>query len=85
MKPWAQHLAEQGYAVEVPLLPGHGTTWQEMNRTRWDDWYAEVTRAFDKLAAENDVVVVGGPVDGRRAGAPARRRPPRPGRRRRAW
>ena len=60
MKPWARHLAEHGYAVEVPLLPGHGTTWQEMNRTRWEDWYAEVTRAFDKLAAENDVVVAAG-------------------------
>ncbi|WP_246354762.1 alpha/beta hydrolase [Nocardioides ungokensis] len=25
MKPWAHALAERGYAVEVPLLPGHGT------------------------------------------------------------
>ena len=60
MKPWARHLAEHGYAVEVPLLPGHGTTWQEMNRTRWEDWYAEVTRAYDKVAAENDVVLAAG-------------------------
>ncbi|MFC4786605.1 alpha/beta hydrolase [Nocardioides sp. MAHUQ-72] len=60
MRPWAEHLAELGYAVEMPLLPGHGTTWQEMNRTTWADWYAELTRAFDKLAAENDGVVVAG-------------------------
>jgi carboxylesterase len=60
MKPWARHLAEHGYAVEVPLLPGHGTTWQEMNRTRWEDWYGEVSRAYDKLAAENDVVLAAG-------------------------
>jgi carboxylesterase len=60
MKPWARHLAEHGYAVEVPLLPGHGSTWQEMNRTRWEDWYAGVTGAFDKLSAENDVVVAAG-------------------------
>ena len=60
MKPWARHLAEQGYAVEVPLLPGHGTTWQQLNRTRWEDWYGEVGRAFDKLSAENDVVVAAG-------------------------
>jgi len=60
MKPWARHLAEHGFAVEVPLLPGHGTTWQEMNRTRWEDWYAEVTRAFEKLSAENDLVVAAG-------------------------
>lgn len=60
MRPWAQHLADQGYAVELPRLPGHGTTWQEMNRTRWEDWYAEVSRAFDRLKAANDVVVIGG-------------------------
>jgi carboxylesterase len=60
MRPWGDHLAQRGYAVEVPRLPGHGTTWQEMNRTGWDDWYAEVTRAFEKLAAENDAVVAGG-------------------------
>ncbi len=60
MKPWAEHLHSLGYAVEVPRLPGHGTTWQEMNRTSWDDWYAEVTRAFTKLRAENDAVVLCG-------------------------
>ncbi len=60
IRPWGQHLAALGYAVEVPRLPGHGTSWQEMNRTGWSDWYAEVTRAFEKLSAENEAVVVGG-------------------------
>lgn len=60
MKPWGRHLADLGYAVEVPLLPGHGTTWQQMNRTGWDDWYGAVTAAFDRLRADNDAVVVGG-------------------------
>ncbi|MBB6626402.1 alpha/beta fold hydrolase [Nocardioides sp. KIGAM211] len=60
MKPWGEHLAALGYAVEVPRLPGHGTTWQEMNTTRWEDWYAEVSRAFDKLSTENDAVVLAG-------------------------
>ncbi len=60
MRPWAEALAERGYAVELPLLPGHGTTWQQMNVTTWDDWYAEVTRAFDKAVAENDAVAVCG-------------------------
>ncbi|WP_372728569.1 alpha/beta hydrolase [Nocardioides sp.] len=60
MTPWAEHLAERGYAVEVPRLPGHGTTWQEMNTTGWDDWYGEVTAALEKLAAGNDAVVLAG-------------------------
>jgi len=60
MKPWAEHLAAQGYAVSVPRLPGHGTTWQDMNKTTWADWYAEVERAFEALANQVDTVVVCG-------------------------
>ncbi|WP_426244155.1 alpha/beta hydrolase [Nocardioides sp. LHG3406-4] len=60
MRPWGEALAERGYAVEVPRLPGHGTSWQEMNTTTWSDWYAEVSRSFDLLVAGNDSVVVGG-------------------------
>jgi carboxylesterase len=60
MKPWARALAAKGYAVAVPRLPGHGTTWQEMNTTTWDDWYAEVSRSFSALRAENDALVVAG-------------------------
>lgn len=58
--PWGEHLAALGYAVEVPRLPGHGTRWQDLNTTTWADWYAELTRAFEKLSADNDAVVVGG-------------------------
>ncbi len=58
--PWGESLAAHGYAVEVPRLPGHGTSWQQMNKTGWQDWYAEIVRAFDKLDAENDAVVVCG-------------------------
>ena len=60
IRPWGEAMAERGYAVEVPLLPGHGTTWQEMNHTTWQQWYAEVESAFDRLRADNDRVVVGG-------------------------
>ena len=60
MAPWGQYLAEQGYAVEVPLLPGHGTTWEEANTTSYTDWYAAVNRAFDDLREQVDAVVVGG-------------------------
>ncbi len=61
VKPWAYYLHEQaGYTVSVPRLPGHGTTWQEMNKTRWEDWYAEVERAFLALQAAHDEVFVMG-------------------------
>ncbi|WP_367650823.1 alpha/beta hydrolase [Nocardioides sp. zg-1308] len=60
MRPWAQDLAGRGYAVEMPLLPGHGTRWQDCNQVTWGDWVATVDGAFDKLAAENDAVVAVG-------------------------
>jgi carboxylesterase len=49
LRPWAEYLAEAGLAVSLPRLPGHGTTWQEMARTRWEDWYAEIDRAYEEL------------------------------------
>ncbi|GAA5137113.1 alpha/beta fold hydrolase [Alloalcanivorax gelatiniphagus] len=60
MRPWAEDLASRGYAVEMPLLPGHGTRWQDLNKVTWADWVATVEAALDKLAAENDAVVAVG-------------------------
>jgi carboxylesterase len=60
LRPWAEHLAAAGLTVELPRLPGHGTTPQEMNRTGWEDWYAEVDRAFGRLRDRCDEVFVMG-------------------------
>jgi carboxylesterase len=60
LRPWAEYLAERGYSVRLPLLPGHGTTWQEMNHTRWEDWYACVDSAFRELHESCERVVVCG-------------------------
>jgi carboxylesterase len=60
LRQWAEFLADAGLGVSLPRLPGHGTTWQEMNRTRWEDWFAEVDRAFDELQAKSDEVFVMG-------------------------
>lgn len=57
---WAEHLAGQGYAVSAPLLPGHGTTWQDLNTTRWPQWYAAVEDAFTELRSRTTRVVVAG-------------------------
>jgi len=60
MRPWAEYLNEHGYAVSVPLLPGHGTVWNDLQPTTYGDWYAEVERAFEKLRAECDQVFLAG-------------------------
>ena len=60
MRPWGEYLAAQGYTVDVPRLPGHGTSVAECNRTRWDDWYATVERSYLRLRERCDVVFAGG-------------------------
>lgn len=49
VRPWAQHLATQGFSVRLPLLPGHGTDWRDCNRTTWTDWYGAADGAFEEL------------------------------------
>ncbi len=60
MRPWGQYLAAHGYTVDVPRLPGHGTSVAECNRTRWDDWYATIERSYQNLRERCDLVFVGG-------------------------
>ena len=60
MRPWAEHLAAQGCGVLAPRLPGHGTTWQDLDRHGWSDWYGEVQQALADLERDHDTVVVGG-------------------------
>lgn len=60
---WANGLNAAGYRVSVPRLPGHGTRWQDLNRTTWRDWYATVETELSRLATEpggQDGVFVGG-------------------------
>ncbi len=44
----------------MPRLPGHGTTWQDMAHTRWEDWYAEVDRAYEELRGQADEIFLMG-------------------------
>jgi len=60
MRPWAERLAAAGYTVRVPLLPGHGTRWQDLNTTTWQDWYAEIRRSYAELEGRCDAIVAGG-------------------------
>ena len=60
MRPWGERLAERGWTVRVPRLPGHGTRWQDMNITRWQDWYSEANRNLRELTARCERVFVCG-------------------------
>ncbi len=60
MRPWAEDHAARGWAVELPLLPGHATTWQDLTRYRWQDWYEHVRDAALELSDRCGPIAVGG-------------------------
>ncbi len=60
VRPWAEEFQRRGYSVSMPLLPGHGTRWQDLQRHTFQDWYATAQDAFLKLRAEHDQVFVAG-------------------------
>jgi carboxylesterase len=60
MRGIAEAMAALDHHVEMPRLPGHGTTVEEMVTTGWADWTAEVRAAHARLADRvDDIVVVG--------------------------
>lgn len=60
MRPLGQAFAQAGFTVEVPRLPGHGTTVEDMEQYRFADWAAAADKAYQDLAARTDSVVVAG-------------------------
>lgn len=56
----AQALHASGYTTAGPLLPGHGTHPSELNRCRWQDWYAAFEDSYQNLRERCQQVVVGG-------------------------
>ncbi|MBA3523342.1 MAG: alpha/beta fold hydrolase [Geodermatophilaceae bacterium] len=60
MRPWGEHLAAAGMTVRCPLLPGHGTRWQDMNATGWPDWYGVVEAELTSIGTTCDTVFVAG-------------------------
>ncbi len=45
----AEALHQAGYSVSAPLLPGHGTQPEDMNRISWRDWISAVTESYLEL------------------------------------
>ena len=60
MRPLAEAIANAGYTVELPRLPGHGTTVEDMMTTNWSDWSSASDAAYRELATRCDRVAVVG-------------------------
>jgi len=63
--PWslrgvAEKLADAGYTVELPLLPGHGTALEDLVPMRWSDWSAAAEEHYATLVASCARVAVVG-------------------------
>lgn len=58
--PWAKAFHGEGFTVSVPRLPGHGSSWVELNKTSYHDWLTEVDVALTKLLEICDRVFVAG-------------------------
>ncbi len=60
MRPLAMRLADAGYTVELPLLPGHGTQVEDLLDVTFSDLSKAALDSFDELSARcGRVAVVG--------------------------
>ena len=64
VRPLAQALHTRGYTVSGPVLPGHDTYPEDINRFTWRDWVASVEQAYQDLAKHCQRVLVGGESTG---------------------
>lgn len=60
MRGLAEAFAAAGFAVELPLLPGHGTSIDDMLTTTWLDWSSAADAAYRRLAARCERIVIAG-------------------------
>lgn len=56
----AKGLNAYGYTVLCPRLVGHCGTEADLVATSWPDWTGSVQKAYNRLAAETDVIFAGG-------------------------
>ncbi|HEX2688563.1 MAG TPA: alpha/beta fold hydrolase [Kofleriaceae bacterium] len=65
MRYLGEALARTGATVRGLLLPGHGTSIDDLERIRWEDWAAAVEREVDAMSQRcRRVVVVGQSLGG---------------------
>ncbi|HET9091288.1 MAG TPA: alpha/beta fold hydrolase, partial [Acidimicrobiales bacterium] len=60
VRPLGEALADAGFSVELPLLPGHGTRVEDMLAYRYEHFLEAAEQAYQSLAARSDKVAVAG-------------------------
>lgn len=49
LRPMGLFLRDLGYTVYAPLLKGHGTSPEELEKTTWQDWWNSVQKGYERL------------------------------------
>ncbi|SDE13886.1 carboxylesterase [Bhargavaea beijingensis] len=60
MRPLAEALAEAGYTVCLPRLKGHGTHYEDMERTSRHDWIESVEEGYRWLKERSGTIYMAG-------------------------
>ena len=56
----SQQFAAADFHVELPSLPGHGTTWQNLNKTSYEEWIEELQKSLHILQTRTSNIYVCG-------------------------
>ena len=56
----AKRFAGAGFHVECPILPGHCTKWQDLNKVRYTDWIDTLKVSLDKLRERASFIAMEG-------------------------
>jgi carboxylesterase len=60
MAPLTEALSRAGFKVVTPLLPGHGTTKEELREKKWEEWTEKVAGEYERLRNDVDKIYCAG-------------------------
>lgn len=60
VRPLADYLFQLGFSVSCPLLPGHGTSTDDINKRHWQEWLEAGEAAYQSLKAVCENIIVAG-------------------------
>ena len=60
MRPLGSYLQARGLTISAPLLAGHGTNPEDLNRVRWRDWLGSAEQVLRELLATCEQVFIAG-------------------------
>lgn len=57
---FAKHMHEKGFSVGGPLLAGHGSRPEDLNRVRWQDWVESGEKVYGQMKTRCEHIILGG-------------------------